>query len=57
LLIPYSFLNLSFLDNEEENDEYLNDQEPSVLKLDVMVKNTALQSKTDLYRDVALDFT
>ena len=52
MLIPYSFLNLSFLDNEEENDEYLNDQEPSVLKLDVMVKNTALQSKTDLYRDV-----
>jgi hypothetical protein len=43
------------LDNKEENDEndeYLNDQEPSVLKLDVMVRNTALQSKTDLYRDV-----
>ena len=51
-LIPCSFLNLPFLDNEDENDEYLNDQEPSILKLDVMVRNTALQSKTDLYRDV-----
>jgi hypothetical protein len=30
----------------------LKDQEPSILKLDVMVRNTALQSKTDLYRDV-----
>ena len=30
----------------------MKDQEPSILKLDVMVRNTALQSKTDLYRDV-----
>jgi hypothetical protein len=30
----------------------LKDQEQSILKLDVMVRNTALQSKTDLYRDV-----
>ena len=48
----FIFKSVFFLDNEEENDEYLNDQEPSVLKLDVMVRNTALQSKTDLYRDV-----
>jgi hypothetical protein len=31
--MPYSFLNLSFLDNEEENDDYSNNQESLVLKL------------------------
>ena len=34
--MPYSFLNLSFLDNEEENDDYSNDQEPLVFKLGEM---------------------